>query len=131
VLKHRLFRIYKYIGFGTRKHKTRDILFLQSIRDVNYVEALTVHVPKPDKETELFVVKENLKILLTKYKFLYINYFIQKVITSVHIIEKEYLTLWGYFTKVRAHKRLWFALSCGSSIDYGLDEKGIDVQFPR
>jgi hypothetical protein len=88
--------------------------------------------------------------MLTKYKFFYITYFIQKVIASAHIIEKEYPTahisekeyptahivekeyptLWGCFTKVRAHKKLWFALKCENSIGYGLDDKGTAVRFP-
>jgi len=46
-LEHGSFRINECIKFGTRKRKMRDRLFFQSIRDVNYVAAVTLSVRNP------------------------------------------------------------------------------------
>jgi hypothetical protein len=54
------------------------------------------------------IAKENLNILsmLINYKHYHLTYFMQKVITSVHSVNNQYTTIWGYFSKVKACQRL-------------------------
>ena len=86
--------------------------------DVIRVEAITLSCKIPQQTGHACIVKENLNVLsmLMNYKHLHLTYFMQKVITSVHSVNKQYTTIWGYFSKVKACQRLWSTLKFYSSI---------------
>jgi hypothetical protein len=56
--------------------------------------------------------------VLMNYKQLHPNSFMHKVVTSAQIIDM-YLTVWGCFTKVKAHKSLCWSVIYESSIHEG------------
>jgi len=76
--------------------------------DVMRVEAITLSYKIPQKTGHACTVKENLNVLcmLMNYKHFHLNYFMQKVITSVHSVNNQYTTIFGYFSKVKACQRL-------------------------
>ena len=80
--------------------------------DVIRVEATTLSCKIPQKTGHAYIAKENLNVLsmLMNYKHYHLTYFMQKVITSVHSVNNQYTTIWGYFSKVKARQRLWSTL---------------------
>jgi len=47
----------------------------------------------------------NVVSVLMNCKHFHLTYFIRKVITTAHAVDKRYLIIWGCFTEVKARKR--------------------------
>jgi hypothetical protein len=67
------------------------------------VKAVTFRVRNPaqGKLNAYVVVKEQLNVLSVPVscKHIHLTYFMQKVITSGHIVDNGYLIIWGRFTR--------------------------------
>jgi hypothetical protein len=93
-------------------HVTSALLYSFHKWDVIRVEAITLSCKIPQKTGYACIAKENLNVLsmLMNYKHFHLTYFMQKVITSVHSVNNQYATIWGYFSKVKACQRLCYTL---------------------